>query len=51
MLIDINKLDKAYNISQSDLAYMTAKSIEQQVLLSEVEELLRIREDLQKVLP
>lgn len=51
MLLDIRNLDKAYKKSQEDLVYMTTKTLEYKMLLAENKELLRIRNDLQKVLP
>ena len=47
-LIDIHNLDKKYKKSQEDLATMTIKTMEQQVILSESEELLRILKDLDR---
>lgn len=51
MLLDIRNLNKAYKKSQEDLVYMTTKTLEYKMLLAENKELLRIRNDLQKVLP
>lgn len=50
-LIDVYKLDKAYKKSQEDLATLTIQTLEYKMILAENEELLRIRADLQKVLP
>jgi hypothetical protein len=46
-----NNQDKLIAQQNQTIIQLTAKVIEQQVILSEVEELLRIREDLSKVLP
>lgn len=46
--LDVNRLDKSYKKSQKDLATMTIKTMDQQVLLSESEELLRILKDLDR---
>ena len=50
-IMDVNKQDVVIETQSSTILQLTAKVIEQQVLLSEAEELLRIREDLSKVLP
>lgn len=50
-LIDVYKLDKAYKKSQEDLTTLTIQTLEYKMILAENEELLRIRADLQKVLP
>lgn len=50
-LIDVHNLDKKYKKSQEDLATLTIQTLEYKMLLAENEELLRIRVDLQKVLP
>ena len=50
-IIDVNKQEKVINNQSSTILQLTSKVIEQQVILSEVEELLRIREYLSKVLP
>ena len=47
--LDVNKLDKSYKKSQEDLATMTIKTMEQQVLLSESEELLRLIDDMKQI--
>ena len=51
VIIDINKQEEVINNQSNTILQLTSKVIEQQVILSEVEELLRIREDLSKVLP
>lgn len=50
-IMDVNKQDVVIETQSSTILQLTAKVIEQQVLLSEAEELLRLREDLSKVLP
>lgn len=50
-LIDVYNLDKKYKKSQEDLAVLTVQTLEYKMILAENEELLRIRADLQKVLP
>lgn len=50
-LIYVHNLDKKYKKSQDDLANLTIQTLEYKMLLAENEELLRIRADLQKVLP
>lgn len=50
-VVDVNKQEKVIANQSNTILQLTSKVIEQQVLLSEVEELLRLREDLSKVLP
>ena len=50
-VIDVNEQKKVISNQSNTIFELTDRVLEQQIILSEVEELLRIRKDLSKVLP